>query len=153
MKASTIFGAIVIAGLATASIAQDGPTREQKARQGLMGVLGMNLGVLGAMAKGEMPYDAAKAEAAAASIVGVAMVDQSMLWPEGSDNASSMTTRALPAIWEKPDEFSKDWTDLGVAADNMQIAASESAQAIGAAMGEMGGACSACHKAFRAPNN
>ena len=154
MKPVTAISTLALAGaLATASMAQDGPSAQQKARIGEMYVLAINLGVLGAMAKGEAEYDAALATSAANSIAAVSQIDQMLLWPEGSDDMESGHGRALPAIWDNLDDFQNKFGDLATAAAAMQGAAGESAAAIGAAMGGLGGSCQGCHKAYRAPKN
>lgn len=140
----------LVAALATPVLAQD-MTANIKARQGQFRILALNLGVLGGMAKGELTYDAAGAQAAADSIVGVSMVHQPTLFVEGTDDMSVEGTRALPAIWENPDDFAAKWAALGEAAKGMQAAAGTSAEAIGAAMGPLGGACKSCHETYRTP--
>ena len=123
-----------------------------KARQGQFRIMALNLGVLGAIAKGEMEYDAATAQTAADNLVRISSVAQDFNWPEGSDNMSADGTRALPAIWDNlPDVISK-WEDFGTAAAAMQTAAGDSPEAIGAALQEVGGACKACHDEYRESN-
>lgn len=121
-----------------------------KARQGIMNFYAMNLGVLGAMAKGERDYDAAAASAAAANIAAVAGTEQSMLWVEGSDEMAADNTRALPAIWDNPDDVMAKAGDLHQAAMAMETAAGTDLAALQAAMKGLGGACGACHKEYRA---
>ncbi|MBL9059572.1 MAG: cytochrome c [Mangrovicoccus sp.] len=116
------------------------------ARQGEMDLMAVNLGVLGAMAKGTAPYDAT------ANIVAVSSIDQGLLWPEGTSNAEIKDTKALPAIWEKRDEFMAKWDDFGDAASTMLAAAGNGQEALATAMNTLGGACTACHKAFRQPD-
>ena len=103
-----------IATLATGAMAQD--NKAVKARQGQFQILALNLGVLGGMAKGAVEYDAEQAQKAADSVAGIAMVDQHLLFPEGTDNMSIDGTRALPAIWEGMDDFHSKWAALGEAA-------------------------------------
>lgn len=123
------------------------------ARQGEMDLMAVNAGVLGAMAKGTAPYDATAAAVAAANIVAVTSIDQGLLWPEGTSNADIKDTKALPAIWEKRDDFMAKWDDLGDAASTMLAAAGNGQEALATAMGGLGGACTACHKAYRQPDN
>ena len=138
-----------IAATAGAASAQD-PSAAIKARQGQFRILALNLGVLGGMAKGEIEYDQEMAQHAADNIATVASLNQSFNWPEGSDNASVENTRALQKIWENlPDVISK-WENLGTAAAAMQTAAAEGQEAIGPALGQVGGTCKACHDEYRA---
>lgn len=120
-----------------------------KARQGQFRILAINLGILGSIAKGETPYDAATAKAAADSIVAVTMINQGPLWPKGSDNMSIEGTKALPVIWDNPADLGAKWEALATAAKGLQAATD--AAGIGAALGPVGATCKACHDANRAP--
>ena len=122
-----------------------------KARQGIMNFYAMNLGVLGAMAKGDRAYDAAAATRAAANIAAVAGTDQSMLWPEGSDEMAMDGSRALPDIWANMGDVGAKAGDFVQAAMAMETAAGTDLAALQEGMKALGGACGACHKAYRAP--
>jgi cytochrome c556 len=111
-----------------------------KARKAQMTLFAFNLGPLGAMAKGTLPYDADMATKAATNLAILAKMDQSGIWLEGTDQMSAENTRALPDIWENMD-----------AADAMQVAAGTDLVSLQAAMNGLGGACGACHKVYRAP--
>ncbi len=150
MKPLSFVTAAAIALAAPMAMAQDGPSAQEKARQGMMRIMALNMGVLGGMAKGEIAYDADRAQKAADTLVAVSMIDQSNLWPEGTDKDSSKFTGALPAIWQKPDEFAKAWMALGEAARGLQAAAGSGRAALGPAMGGAGKACKGCHETFRA---
>lgn len=70
------------------------------------------------------------------------------LWPEDSQD----NTRALPAVWENPDDFAMKLGDASAAAAAMLIAAqSGDADAYGASIKELGASCGSCHQAFQAP--
>ncbi|CAG0911098.1 unnamed protein product [Cyprideis torosa] len=132
------------------ALAQDMP-KEVKARQGQFQIMALNLGILGGMAKGAVEYDAEVAQAAAGSLVGISMVNQGPLWPEGTSELDIDGTRAKVEIWDNlPDVLAK-WSDFGTAAKAMQTAAGEGPEAIGQALGQVGGASKACHDAYRAP--
>lgn len=147
--ASALIAAVACGGVASA---QD-YSGHLKARQGQFRVLAINLGILGGMAKGEMAYDAAAAQAAADSIVAASMINQGPLWPEGSDEMGVDGTRAKTTIWEDNADFLAKWSDLGAAAKEMQAAAGTGQAAIGPMMGRVGGTCKACHDAHRAPQS
>ncbi|MCB1363931.1 MAG: cytochrome c [Rhodobacteraceae bacterium] len=149
MTRFSFLSALVIAATSTAALAQDGPTAEQKARQGMMRIMALNMGVLGGMAKGEMPFDAAKAQGSADTLVAVSGIHQGNLWPQGSGMDDSMTSEALGTIWEKPQEFASDWSAFGEAASGLQAAVAGGQAALGPAMGKAGKACSGCHETFR----
>ena len=153
MKPLTFLAAAAVGLTATIASAQDGPSAEQKARQGMMRIVALNMGVLGGMAKGEIPFDAAQAGTAADTLAAVAMIDQGLLWPEGSGNDMAKTTGALPAIWMKPAEFAAAWAAFGESTKGLQAAAAEGRAALAPAMGKAGGSCKGCHDDFREAQN
>lgn len=148
----TILG-LTAALAAGAVLADDMKNPAIEARESSMELMAFNLGTLGAMAKQEMPYDAAAASAAAGNIVLLSQLDQSAMWPEGTDSASGSDTRALPEIWAKPDDFKAHLQKLNEAAVAMQEAAGTDLAALQGAMGNLGNACGGCHKAYRAPED
>ncbi len=153
MKAIFTFATAASIAFVGSAMAQEDFSANLKARQGQFRILAINLGILGDMAKGKMDYDAAAAEAAAHSIHGVSMVHQAALWPEGSDNMSIDGTRALPMIWDDFADFSSKWDALGTAAENLISVAGTGQEAIGPALGQIGGTCKACHDTYRASAN
>ncbi|MEP4803083.1 MAG: cytochrome c, partial [Hyphomicrobiales bacterium] len=118
-----------------------------------MQLYAFNLGTLGGMAKRETEYDAEAATRAANNLVVLTQIDQSAMWPAGSDNVSDPSTRALPAIWENFPDVAAKGQAMADAAVAMQGAAGQDVEALKGAMGNLGGACSACHKAYRAPKD
>jgi cytochrome c556 len=139
--------------LPLSAIAQDGFGNQINARQGEMDNLALNLGVIGGMARGNAPYDAALAQEAANNIRAITTLTQTFVWPEGSDQMSVEGTNALPAIWENLDDFATKWAALGTAAEGLVAVAGNGQEGLGAALGPVGGACQACHEAYRAPMN
>lgn len=141
---------LAFSGLATA---QEAPFKmEIAARQGIMAYRAIQMGTLGGMAKGEIPYDAAAAQKAADNLLAVVSLDASMLWPPGSDRDANPASAALPALWAEGSGIGDKAKALADAATAMQVAAGTGLDALKAAIGPVGGACSACHKAFRAPD-
>ena len=138
-------GAVAIGTMVLAQSAEDAV----KARQAHMTLLAGNLGVLGGMARGNADYDAELAQAAADNLVALSSIDQRFYWPEGSSNAEIEGTKALPAIWEQPDEFAGHIADLLAASEAMAAAAGTGLEGLTGAMGGLGGACGACHQTFR----
>lgn len=138
---------------AGAALAQDAQ-RAVGARQAAMQLNAFYLGQLGAMAKGEVEYDADAAKAAADSLAAVAALSQQAMWPEGSDNgALGDGTAALPVIWTNMDGFRADAEELKAAAEALAVLAGESVDGLRSGMGAVGQACGACHKEFRAARN
>ena len=71
------------------------------------------------------------------------------VFPAGTDKGED--TKALPTIWSDSAGFAKSAADLGTAADKLTAAAkANDKEAFAAALKEVGGACGACHKAYRA---
>ena len=104
------------------------------------------------MARGRMDYDADAASKAANNLALLVQLDQSRMWPQGSDNASYDGTRALPAIWENFPDVGAKGMALFEAAMALNEAAGTDLASLQSAMGPVGAACGACHKSYRAEN-
>ena len=62
-------------------------------------------------------------------------------------------SKVVAELWQNmPDVMSKG-ADLVTAATAMEVAAGTDLASLQAAMGPLGGACGACHKAYRVPSN
>lgn len=149
--ATTLASALLAAAIATPTVAQDANAAALKARQGQMRIIALNLGVLGGMAQGKMEYNAEAAQNAADSLVAVSGIHQATLFPEGSGDVEG--TKALPAVWSDWDGYASKWDAFGTAAEAMQQVASNGQDALGSAMGGLGGSCKGCHETYRASNN
>jgi len=127
---------------AVGAIAQD----VVQQRKDLMKSYGAAMKVIGDAVKAGGTLDAA-AIADKAAIVRNNATKIVALFPAGSTSAG-----ALPAIWEKPDEF-KDWAmKLGTAAAALDQAARDNKLGDGKALvGAVGGTCVGCHKVFQKP--
>lgn len=135
-------GLALVAGVAMAAEATD-PT--VKARQELMDVIGMNTGILGKMAGGETPFDAAAAEGAKAAIAGAAAEIAAKFEPQAADPKST----AKEDIWANWGDFVKKGDALKAAAEAMDATTLEGVQA---GMGAIGGSCKDCHTTYRIPS-
>lgn len=123
-----------------------------KARQAYMQLNAFNLGALGGMAKGTVPFDPVAAQAAADNLVALASMNQSAFWLPDTSSLDMDSTKALPDIWDSGSDVGAKAQDLLNAALVMQSAAG-TVEGIQGAIGGVGGACAACHKAFRQPDN
>ncbi|WBU57084.1 c-type cytochrome [Paracoccus sediminicola] len=142
--------ATAIAAAPLAAFAQDDPVAQAiKARQGFYTMLGANMGVLSAMAKGDMEYDEEVASRHAANIEALTQYDLPMHFIEGSSNADVEDTAALPAIWEDMEDFRAKFAALGDAAAGAGDAVRGGQENIGPVLGQLGGACKACHDQYR----
>lgn len=145
--------AAVAAVAGTIAVAQSTPEAAAvNARQSHMQLYAFNLGALGGMAQGAIPYDAAVAAAAAGNLVALSALDQSRYWPAGTASGEIEGARALPALWENMDDAIAKGMALNAAAVAMAEVAGTDLAALQGAMGALGGACGACHEAYRMPN-
>jgi cytochrome c556 len=101
--------------------------------------------IIGDMAKGKTPFDAAKA-AEAARDIGVTAKKIHELFPEGSGGGKS---EALPAIWEHWDDFTAKADELGTAADTLAAALDGGDPDWKGAFRGVSDACKACHQDYR----
>lgn len=119
-----------------------------KYRQAVMSAQGGHMGALARIVRGEVDFadDAAVHAHALNDLAGMIL----QAFPEGSLEGEE--TEALPAIWE-------DWDGFTAATEAFQTATAAlvstiedggDAEAIGAAFGEVGGACRNCHESYRA---
>jgi len=121
-----------------------------KARHAQMQLYAFNLGALGAMAKGEVAYDAEAASAAAQNLATLTTLNAGPMWVPGTDSDSVEGSKALPAIWENFPDVGAKAAALSEAAAAMVDAAGTDLAALQAAMGPIGASCGGCHKAYRA---
>ena len=122
----------------------------QSYRQSYFTLVAMNFGPIGAMVKGEMPWDDAKLKVFANELGALSNMDVSRAFAPGTDKG---TTRAKPEIWENQDDFKAKLSDMRDALAGLQVAAGSGdkkivAQAVGAA----GKSCKACHDEYKAKN-
>lgn len=156
IRVKTGLSVLVAAVIAVASVvvhAADGPyDKAIQARQAMFQTMGFNIGVLAAMAKEKVPYDAAVASEAASNIDAAANFGQSQMWPPGSDSETdgNATNRALPALWENFPDVGKKGEALTTASAAMVAAAGEGLGVLQGAMGDLGGSCKGCHDDYRA---
>lgn len=119
------------------------------ARHAQMDLLAYNLGVVGGMAQGRVPYDATAAQAAATNLYHLAALDHTAMWAEGTDTMSADGTRALPAIWDNMDDFNARYAALLAASEGMMNAAGTDLASLQGAMGALGASCGGCHQTYR----
>jgi cytochrome c556 len=144
VSALTIAALIGAFGAGIASAQQKNPIEE---RQAIMKSYGREATAMSKMVKGELPYDAAKVNAAFTT------------WEDGTkklpelfppDSKTGHDTRALPKIWTDTDEFKKHLMALAkdVAAEKSKAASG--LDGLKQAMAVVGKDCKGCHDEFRA---
>ena len=144
--------AIALAALTAApgtALADEAAEAALKARQSLMTLIAYNLGPLAQMAQGRIEYDAALAQASADNLHALTRHSQERLWPEGTAQGELDGSRALPAIWQDLEEFATRYAALQQAVATVQGVAGDGLGAVQGALGDLGGACRACHEQFR----
>lgn len=115
----------------------------EKRQKAMKGISADAKAIKGAVA--EKNY--ATVEAKAKDIMGTAEKIPS-LFPKGSTTGK---TKATPVIWEKSDDFAKAAQKLAKSAGELASAAKAGNDAdVAVKVKEMGAACGACHKPFRA---
>lgn len=138
---------IVIACLAAgAAVAHEGVKNPAvMARMDGMSTIGAETKILGQMAKGEKPFDAAAAQAASAKIAAEAARIEALFKAQEDDPMSE----SLPAVWT-------DFPNFVAKAKTLQEAALKASDvttkdALEPSLREIGATCSACHKVYRKP--
>lgn len=144
------FAAVVliagVAGVAQAQAPFAKPEHAIKYRQSALFVMGQHFGRIGAVVKGERPYNKDEVAWNAA----IAEVMSKLPWDGFVAGTDKGETRAKPEIWTESAKFKS-------AAEKMQQEISKLAQvsqggdlgAIKAQFGATGKACKACHDDFR----
>lgn len=145
-----VVAALTLAGATLAHAGGHDGNPAANARQAHMKLYAFNLDVIGAMAKGEVDYDAEAAQAAAKNLLALATMNQDAYWTPGTSTAElGSETRALPSIWEGGSRLGDIGAQLIEAASQLAAAAGEGQDALRGAIRGVGGACSACHRDFR----
>jgi len=139
----TVLAVTAIAVGVTVVAAQSDPIA---ARKEAMKGIGAQTKTGGGMAKGEIPYDQAKAQAIFASYADVAAKGPG-LFPENSKTGGD--TAALPAVWTNKADFDARFKKFG---DDAK-AAQSSVKDLDSFKGAFGGLtknCGGCHETYRA---
>ena len=152
---STLIGAITLGAVIAASTmafagSHSGSKDEQKDameyRQSTFKMVGQHFGMMAAMVKGKVEYDAA---AFTKNAEAVAMLSQ--LAPNGfATVGSAKKSRAKKAIWENKEDFAKKVTAFQTASTAL-VEASKSGDLdkAKAAFGDAGKTCKGCHTEYR----
>jgi len=122
------------------------PEDAVKYRQSVLSVMGTHFGRIGAVVKGEKPYDKNTVMADAALVEILSKLPWSA-FPPGSD---LMESKAKPDIWKQMPKF-KDYSEkMQKEVANLSTAAkSGDLNKIKTAFGAAGKSCKACHDDFR----
>jgi len=150
-----VTGAVAAALFASAAFAAGhGGNPAVNARKAHMQVYAHNIGILGAMARGNAEYNAEAAVAAAGNLAGLAALDQTSYWVPGTDSDSLPDeSRALPALFDNLDDVEAKRAALEVAAVALAAVADDGLDAVRAGLGPVGAACGACHEDYQKPRD
>jgi cytochrome c556 len=138
-----VLAAVTLAFGVTAVVAQGDVIAERKS---LMKRSGEQARAGSQMVRGEAPYDQAKAQAIFDTFIDKAQ-KLPALFPATSRTGD---TRALPAIWEKPNDFKAAVDKFGADARKAK-ADTKDLDSFKTAFAAVGRNCGSCHEAFRRP--
>ncbi|NEV61934.1 c-type cytochrome [Thiorhodococcus minor] len=126
------------------------PEEQIETRQAGYTFMGWNMGKIKASLQGD--YDADQVKAAANAIAAIANSGMGALYGPGTDkDVGDVKTRVKPELFENMQDVGKLAGDFKTAADNLaEAAAGGDAGAVKTAFGDLGQACKACHKKYRA---
>ena len=117
-----------------------------KYRKAAFTVMAAHFGRIGAVTKGERPYDKATVEQDAALVETMAKLPWHA-FPAGSDTSDS---KAKPEIWKEQDKFRSGAEKLQTETAKLSAAAkSGNLENIKTAFGAVGQSCKACHDDYR----
>lgn len=133
-------------GASTSGMAQESTQAAIDFRESVMTAFKWYLGPMGAMAKGKIPFDAARFRSRADGLANATRLDVAEGFPEGSIAESE----AKAEIWDNWDEFLGKYQSLQEEAVKLQqVAASGDEQAMMAQFKRTAETCGGCHKKFR----
>jgi cytochrome c556 len=141
---SAVFAASLIAAVHAAT-----PAEAQKARHEHYEELGKSFKTVRDQMNATAPDFAVLQKAA--EVVHEASIDQAKWFPKGTGPEAGKT-RALPAVWGKPEDFlaaQKMFTDR--APKLLAAAKAKDIDGVKGAFKDLGGACKNCHDTFRSP--
>lgn len=141
--AAAVIVAVVGLGAITPTLAGEA---EVKQRQNAMKALSAHAGSIGAVIKGEVD-DQAGAMHHAVALHATAQAAGTAFGPDSEGG------KALPAIWEKPDDFKAAYMALvDASAKAAEAAEANDMEALKTAFGAVGKSCGGCHGSFREKN-
>lgn len=145
---------ITMSGTAYMAVAADDFAfqRQIEGRQAFMQVYKFNLGILGAMARGNMEYDADVASASANNLLAASKMNNAAMWPAGSHTEAAGLgefTAAKESAWTTYPEIADKGKALTEALTAMAAVAGDGADALRANMSDVGNGCKGCHDDFR----
>jgi cytochrome c556 len=144
-----LLGSALLVGAATAQADEKADPKKDaiKYRQAAMTLIGANFKPMGAMAKGDVPFNAQEFARRSRDVAAISAIDILAGFPQDTDGDGS---KAKPEIWMKWDDFKQKMGDMERAAAKLAEAAKGGdAAAIKKQFGETGKTCKACHDDYK----
>ena len=144
----------VLASTAFTTIADSAKSQKHadhvlKMRKAVYSLLGSNMGVLGGMAKGKIPFDAQVIEKNALRINQLSLMISDYL--KADTSKFKLETEALDNIWTESEKFTMKTQALIEASSALhKIAGSGDESLIRKAIGAVGKSCGGCHDDYKA---
>jgi cytochrome c556 len=149
MKRKAVIAAVAGVAVLGVSVAAFGAKPEDaiKYRRGVMAAQAWNMGVMGAMVKGERPYDKAEFAQRAANVAALSKMALEGFQVPGAESGD---TKAKPEAFTEMDKFKAGMDKLALETGRLsQVASSGDLDAIKAQFGEVGKQCKGCHDNYR----
>ncbi len=146
MRKSVIALAAVIAlGSASTAMARDPIKSAIKARKAAFTLIANNLGPMGAMAKGKIPFDKGEFTMRAANLEALSKMPWEFFIPNSQKGSESK-----PAVWEKADDFKAEADVFQMkVADLAKATQSGDEEAMKIQFGKVAKTCKSCHKEYK----
>lgn len=143
MKWKAIVAATALAGIALGSVVAADGTHD--GRIGMMKKIGGATGALGAIAKGDKPYDAEIVKASLTTIAETAKAFPDQFNPQSDKTDAEVN----PKIWDNLDDFKAKAAKLSTDAETALAQLPADKAGVGGTLKTLGGSCGACHQAYR----
>ncbi len=139
----SIIGMAVTVLIATAALAHQGVKDPHvKARMHAMGDIAAATKTLGAMAKGQIPFESTMAADARNSLIAISLELPGLF----EINAVDRVSEAKPDIWDNFPDFVVQADAMKTAAQNLDVT---SVTTLREGVRAVGASCGGCHKAYR----
>ena len=146
-----IIAAAILVGFAGSVLAQQSLKPEEmiKTRKAGYSFMSWNMGKIKASLDGT--FNKEQVAASANAVAAIANSGMGALFVPGTDkDVGDQKTRVKPEFFQQPDKVKELAMNFGKEANELaKVAASGDAAAVKAQFGKTGGACKACHDAFR----
>lgn len=147
LAASVVLVAYTSSAVAAEATSQKHAEAAVKYRQSLFQLIKSNMGPLGGMAKGAIPFDESVMATNAMRIEQLA--DMLSDYLSVDTRKFDVETEAKPKIWDNTDDVESKIARLQKAAANLQaVVAAKDKDNYRSAIGEIGGSCKGCHDEY-----